>query len=251
MKTITYLRMLKELNDHKYSDMGEYDVDRLFKLYTETEIVHFKDLFDEQIVQDFKDFAMDNIGLFQGFAKDENGETLNEDRLSILCLSHRLTLPFMLLGDPIFTKSKEDQETFVNDVEKIIGNSHPTVLDVGSGKIPYSSILLAKDNVGDIHTMDYFVLSDKSINNLGVTPHNEYLNKKTPIEDYDIIVANKACSAIEDIVYSCVNKKKPYYLKLCDCNAPGQIMENWKLYLRNIDKDIHFENGDYAFNLDL
>lgn len=251
MKKETYKRMLFELSAHNYSTSGEYDIERLFKIYTETEITKYADLFNMDITRDFKNFVLTHVGLMKGLEKDKDGEIQQTQLISVRSLTHKRTLPFAILNDKLFSEYKVNQEKFTKDVEKLIGNEKLDILDVGSGQIPYSSILLAKDTDSNISTMDRFVVSNKTLENLNCTPYDAYFDSKTSVDKYDFVIANRACSAIEHIVSNCATKKKPYLIKLCGCNAPSGTVSSWEEYLKHIDPNIQFTNDDYALNLDL
>lgn len=251
MKALTYLILKKELREHPYTTIGEYDIESLFKLYTETEITNFKDLFNKNIPIEFKQFVKNHIEEMTGIPRDERGSIDMSNVRLALSLAHKKTLAFSILNDPLFETFKKNQEDFAYNVEKLVGTEKLQILDVGSGQIPYSSILLAHDNMGEIDTMDKFAISNKSISNLECTPHDEYFGSKTNVHDYDLIVANRACSAIEHIVTNCVAQRRPYLIKLCACNAPEGTIESWEDYLRVIDPKIGYTQDDYAYNLDL
>lgn len=250
MKIETYNNLINELNSNEYSnDHSIYNVKRLFKIYTETEITHFQDLFNTSLAQDFKDFIISNLHNFRGISKDEGAEVYETELMLIRASAQKRSFPLTALNSTRFYR--KSQESFVKDVEKIIGESKPKILEVGSGQVPYSSFLLAKDNAGEISTMDKFVLSNKTIENLNCRPYDEYFISSTNIKYYDFVVANKACLAIEPIVRHCKEEKKPYFMKLCTCEAPGGTMEGWHEYLKHIDPQIQFADKDYAFNLDM
>ncbi len=251
MKTKTYLILKDELRKHPYSTIGEYDIESLFKLYTETEVTNFKDLFNKNIPIEFKQFVQQHIDEMTGIPRDEHGCIDLANVRFALSLAHKKCLPFSLLNDKLFEPIKKNQEDFTYYIEKLVGTDKLRILDVGSGQIPYSSILLAHDNMGEIDTMDKFTISNKSISNLNCTPHDEYFGSKTSVHDYDLVVANRACSAIEHIVANCVAQKRPYLIKLCACNAPDGTIESWEDYLRAIDPQISYAQDDYAYDLDL
>lgn len=251
MRKETERNLFNELKRHAYSTVGEYDLDRLFDVYTSTEIQKFEDLFETSIQKDFKDFLVENIELMRGLERDENGRVTAGKIKTIRSLACKKTFPLQMLTHYIYNELKEEQESYVELVEHIIGKQKTNLLDVGSGQVPYSSFLLAKDNVGTIHSMDKFGISKESIKRLGVLPHDEYFYSTMPIKNYDIIVGNKPCSAIPHIVSACVKNKKPYLIKLCPCEAPGYKIEGWKEYLPILDEKIKFDEDDYAFNLDL
>lgn len=251
MKKETEKILLNELELYPYGNDGKYEIDRLFKIYTETEIEKLSDIFDESKQRDFKNFIIENTHLMRGLKKDENGNILEEEIRYARTLAHKKTYPLAFLTIRFFKDNRQEQEDFVKLVEHIAGKQKTKILDVGSGQIPYSSILLANDNVGDISSMDKFGISNKSLENMKVTPYDEYFTEKTPVKDYELVVANKACSAIPHIVATCANKKVGYLVKLCPCEAPGHKIEGWKEYLPTLDEKIKFDKNDYAFNLDL
>ena len=251
MKKETEIILFNELKSHAYGTTGKYDIDKLFKIYTETEIEKLSDLFDESKQKDFKDFIFENIYLMRGLEKDENGIIPENEVRLVRALAQKKILPLALLTQEKFKKYKVQQEEFTTLVEHIVGKQKTKILDIGSGQVPYSSILLANDNVGDIDSMDKFVISNTSIKKLKVTPHNEYFTEKTPVTDYEFIVANRACSAIPHIVATCAKYKKPYFIKLCSCEAPNHQIEGWKDFLSTLDENISFNDEDFAYNLDL
>lgn len=251
MKKETEIILFNELKSHSYGSTGEYDVDKLFKIYTETEIEKLSDLFDESKQKDFKNFILENISLMRGLEKDENGIVLENEVRFVRSLAHKKIQPLSLLTIGMLKKNREQQEEFAKLVEHIVGKQKTKILDVGSGQVPYSSILLAKDNVGDINSMDRFGISNTSIEKMKVTPHDEFFTEKTPVETYEFVVANRACSAIPHIVATCAKYKKPYFIKLCPCESPNHQIDGWKDFLSTLDENISFNDKDFAYNLDL
>lgn len=248
MKKETLSILKHELDTHEYANDGKYDIYRLFKIFTETEIEHYKDLFNANLAQEFKDFILNNLSKLRGLPRNPDGSIQELEILEARALAHKVSYPLVTLNTRFYQR---DQEHFVDNVEKAVGNTKPKILEVGSGVIPFSSFKLAQCNIGKISTMDKFYISNKSIENLDCTPYNEYFLSTTNIDDYDIVVANKACLAIEPIVKHCKEKNKPYLMKLCDCEAPGGTMQGWHDYLPQIDPNIKFGEKDYAYNLDL
>ena len=111
-------------------------------------------------------------------------------------------------------------EGFVNVVCDLAPSKNIHLLDVGSGQVPYSSILFGQ-KFREVSSMDNeFVMSPMSLRKMNVYAHEEYFKTTTPIEQYNMIVGRSPCSAIDSIVYLCAKYKKPYYLVLCDCSIP-------------------------------
>lgn len=245
MKKQTYKILTNQLFTNKCLSTEPYDMEELFKIFAEQEITTFDELLNYTLAQEFKEFVLDHI---DDFKNPKSHESNDEKEREIRANVHKIVTPLAVLKYKFYTR---EQEAYVKNVEDVLGGEKKKILDIGSGEIPYSSFLLAHDNMGKIDSMDLFTISDRTIENLGCTPHNEYFVDDTDIKYYDFIVANRACSAIEPIVKQCVKAKKPYLMKLCHCEAPGGTIDGWKEYLKNIDNGIQFGENDYAFNLDL
>ena len=111
-------------------------------------------------------------------------------------------------------------ESFVNVVNDLAPSKNIHILDVGSGQVPYSSILLGQ-KFSEVSSMDNeFIMSSMSLRKMNVYAHEEYFKTTTTIEQYDMIVGRSPCTAIDSIVYLCAKYKKPYCLVLCDCSIP-------------------------------
>lgn len=243
----TYLVLKKELFEHPYGIYGEYTVSKLFKIYTMYEFTKMSDLHKEH--KSFMYFVYDNIDYFN-LTRDNEGNILPEEKKSVTSMARYLSLHLESLYSKHFEDRRREQEQFVEKVEKIVGYGPSNILEVGSGSIPYSSILLAHD-LGKISSMDEFVVSDESLQSFNITPHNHYFTEKDTISEYDIVIGQKPCSAIAEIVRKCEKENKPYFLQLCQCNSPTNDINGWKRYLRALDHRIKFSNySDYAYNLD-
>lgn len=257
MNKTTYYGMLHELCSHNYGIGGEYSIGKLFKVFSEYEITKFEDIFKESLAKDFREFVLSHINLLRGLERDENGKITNDELVMLKATIHKKVATFGLYTSDLFKDYRCEQEEFVKIVEHIIGKCRPNVLEIGSGQVPYTSILLAHDNIADINSMDKFLLSDKALKNLQVNPIDKYFKEDTNVEDYDFVIGNRPCSAIAHIVSSCKKYKKPYFIKLCGCEAPNGKTASWDEYLQKIDKNIDFlpdpnsADNHYAFNLDM
>ena len=245
MKTATYMILKNQLLDHPYSLHGEYDVDKLFKIYASFEYTNFIEVLKTHL--DFYDFVKYNVEMFQGC----RGNSPESQTLQERIISRAKTFSFKLdsIHNENLAKYRINQEIFAKTSAKIIGKSKAKVLEVGSGEIPYSSILLAHE-VGHIDSMDKFILPDRSLESLDITPHNRYFDKDFDISQFDIVIGQRPCSAIKDIAMSCADLGKSYFLELCECNSPNYELSGWKDYLKTIDPNVKFSShGSIAYNL--
>lgn len=136
-------------------------------------------------------------------------------------------------------------------------NAH--ILDVGAGKIPYSSLAMATETK-KVSSMDKdFIFAIESLKAMNVDAMDMYFDATTPVDDYDFVVGKCPCSAIPHIVAQCVKANKPYFMELCNCALPNRKIYlrnndfeesySWKNVLPDIDPNIKFFD-EYAFNLD-
>ena len=133
------------------------------------------------------------------------------------------------------------------------------ILDVGSGRVPYSSLAIATETK-KVSSMDKeFIFAIESLKAMNVDALDMYFDATTPVDDYDFVVGKCPCSAIPHIVAQCVKANKPYFMELCNCALPNRkfyIRNNdfeesysWKNVLPDIDPNVKFFD-EYAFNLD-
>lgn len=243
----TYLVLKKELFEHPYGADGEYTVSRLFKIYTTYEFNKMSDIHKDH--KSFMYFVYNNIDCFD-LTRDKDGNISPEEKKSVTSMARYLSLHLESLYNKHYHDQRREQEKFVEMVEKIVGNNKINILEVGSGSVPYSSILLANDLDG-ISSMDEFLVSDESLKSFNINPLNRYFTEKDSVSDYDLIIGQKPCSAIAEIVKKCGKENKPYFLQLCQCNSPTNDLTGWKDYLTALDHKIRFSiRCNYAYNLD-
>ena len=250
MKAITYLTLIHELQQHPYGIGEEYNVENLFRIYSKLEINSFADLYKDH--KSFYTFVLKNANRFNDIEHTKDGNIPPEMFRTIKASARHLYFTMDSIKNKYYSDYHKDQEKFVKLVEDIIDSSRPKILEVGSGSIPYSSILLAHD-IGRISSMDHFAISAKSLDKLYITPYNRFFTNNEDISNYDLIIGQRPCSAISDIVTTCTNAKKSYLLQLCGCNSPTKLPSGWIEYLSDIDPSIKFSfdnNEIYACNLD-
>lgn len=249
MKTLTYMNLKKELQNHEYGFFGKYTIEHLFKVYTSTEITCYNDFFHIGKTE-FREFVEENISDFKGLNKDTSGNISKEDLRAVKQLAQHVSSYLGIVNSKYMDYYRRGQEEYVKLVEHYLGTYKPKTLEVGSGKVPYSSMMLARD-LNEITSMDRFVVSDETLKCMDINPIDDYFSPGTNVSEFDFVTGNKPCSAIEPLVSSCVFAKKPYLIKLCPCDAPNQKLENWSAVLKKYDKNIKFsKNFEIACNLD-
>lgn len=233
MKKATELALYREL---KYGEMSYTDIDKLFDIYTKLEVYTIEDLIRDH--SDFHSFIKDHMDFFILEEGDEN--------IISKCAFDKLR-DFKLIANKYYGSYRLHQEEFVSAIKKLVGGDKSAkILEVGSGGVPYSSILLGMDGY-NIYSMDNFNISEKCLERFNVKSYRQLFNAKTSVKDYDIVVGRRPCSAIEHIVTNCSRDNVDYYLRLCSCNAPGGVFESWKTVLSELDSNIRYKHS-YVYN---
>lgn len=245
MNTSTYIILKNELQEMPEDTKESFAILQLFKTYTSMEFTKFKDLGKNH--KSFYDFCNYNIDFILDKFNIENKE---QSKKLILAEAKHLCFRLESLTSKYYESYHKEQEYFVKLVETLVGNDPCSILEVGSGDVPYSSILLGR-SLNNISSMDKFIISNESLEKLGITPFDQYFSNETNVDNYDIVVGQKPCSAIIPIVKNCANSNTPYFLQLCECNAPTRDLSSWKEVLSLYDPNIKFsKHYDYAYNLE-
>ena len=235
MKESTRQKLLEEISKPK-GDRYFYQVaDDLFRVYINNEfdnISHITDILHNELVY----FVKENRDKFE-FGKDSFAWAgfITELLKSLNYIDCYKTTWFKV--------ALRENEVFAKIVLGVLdknGTTGESVLEVGGGKIPYSSMLIA-DKKPYIHTMDNLLLANDCLARVNVIGHNEMFGRDSEITSYDMVVGQRACSAIENIVIRSVFEKKGYVLELCDCHSPDKSVEGYFEYLKSLDKDIHLQ----------
>lgn len=244
MKKTTLNFLTNELLAHTYHTIGnDYDLNRLAKIYVACEINEFGDLFVKH--SDYIEFVLKNSNLF----------VYNDykERKFLRAMAYASIRDLALLYNKYARFEKERKESYAKRVIEISKSLGGSVLDVGAGTaVPYSSLVMAQSLDG-VTTIDKgFLLPNDCLERLNVAPRNEYFSLETEIDEFGLVAGQRPCSAINAVVEKCAKENKPYYLTLCNCNAPNGKIENWFSILKALDKNIKFntENDEVeAFNL--
>ena len=214
-------------------------VDRLFDIYLAGEINTIEDFHSEP--KDFHTFILNNLDSFA--CEDE------EDEFFISSIAYDKLRAFKPVANKYFRTYRVHQEQFAREVEELVGHDKTArILEVGSGEVPYSSMLLGRDGY-NVTSMDNFYVSEECLAKFNVKSFRQMFNATTSVKNYDIVVARRPCSAIENIVSNCHRERVPYFMRLCGCNAPGGHISGWRNILSSIDEDIQY-NSAYAYNLE-
>ena len=225
---------------HKFGVGADYDFNQLYTMFASISIFSIEDIFMSP--NRFNKFVCENIDLIQ-----PDSSIVSKARVLSL-----LNGKCKNLTNKIKLLCGLSQQQFADIVTKLSG-TNVSILDVGAGDFPYSSILLG-DSKDSVTTMDRrFELDNEVLNRLNVEPKLQYFTEGTDISKYDIVVGQRPCSAIEKMVKECVKQNKPYFIELCNCHIPPSKTPGkpavWTEILPEIDSYVRFY-GDYAFNLD-
>ncbi len=227
--------LLDELSRHEYvADGGEYDVAHLFGIFSTFEIKKKSDLCGAQ--KKFRHFVNINIGMFKASTPEEV-ERINHS--ARFCTENITAYSYS-------GRYRRALENYLKVIKAVVPEKKDSMLDVGSGTIPFLAILLSEEGY-NVTAMDQFVLSNECLRNLGVKSLREFFTSRTRVGDYDIVTGRRPCTAIPHIVSRCSSEKKPYMVKLCTCNSPNNKISGWRNLLRDIDPDIQYV-GDYIYN---
>ena len=236
---------LKEyFSTHPVEKSGNNDLIAHYKLFSAFDIKDLRDLSGSP--NRYATFLNDNIHLIK------TGKSIAIGELPKIIEQARITLNRRLSS--AMTKPVSDFSHIVADVSPNKKESH--VLDVGSGNVPYSSILLGKQ-FESVSTMDSeFLLSNAALDRMNVNAIDKFFTSSTNVKQYDIVVGKAPCSAIENIVRQCASEGKPYFIELCDCALPTKNYvagwSGWQDILPEIDEYVKFYTAGttFAFNLD-
>lgn len=236
---------LKEyIASHKLGYDGDYNLISFFRMFAAFDVYSFADLLEAP--NKYAKFLTNNIHLINPGIKHTRAELPDMIESARLHLIRKIQL-----------STSNPQKEFVEIVSELSPSKKSShILDVGAGIIPYSSILFG-EQFEHASTMDKrFYLTPETLENMNVTPYDQYFDATTPVDNFDIVVGKAPCSAIEHIVRNCAAAGKPYFIELCDCNIPNKkpyIADwyGWQNVLPEIDEYVQFYTAEttFAFNL--
>ena len=234
------MALRKYIQSHKFSSEGFnfYDVFKEFSTYT---IHSVEDMLTAP--EAFENFLNVNYDCFN-FENNEEAQKFETETPLFLRRLHPLTRAKIHYKHKPYSKACVEIAPFKEQTK---------ILEVGSGFIPYSSMVMAKE-FDNLTSMDKFMFSPESLKHFNINAVEGYFNKDTSVEDYDFIVGRRPCSAIESIVQNASKANKPYFLQLCCCDLENiakreGIYREWEDILPEYDPNIKFIDN-YAFNID-
>lgn len=220
------------LNKHKYDNCVL--VDKLFNVYLMNEVdsvEHIVYLMHGDFVDFIKEhkdaFVINNVLEWSNLKKYAENKIWLLDRWKVSTYRYNLNR----------------NERFACSVVQLVkegGLGNASLLEVGSGFVPYSSMLIAQ-GMKDVSSMDNFHLPVDVLAKMNVKAINGFMGPKTDISDFGVIVGQAPCDAIDYIVEKSALAKKPYFVELCECRSPDDTLEGYVDYLKKTkDKNLRF-----------
>lgn len=235
MTTQEYLKCRRYYLNHILKNPSAVGFEELYTMFSNFGIKSYEDLLNSSEL--FLDFVNTQISSEDDFLSQTHQRKTKRrlDTFTTYLANHLKPVP-------------SDQTNFASMVKEFITNKQKDrILDVGSGKIPHSSIQIAME-CDHVSSMDHLMLSEPCLKNLNVVAKPMYFTAHTNIDNYDYVVGQCPCSAIENIVKKCGKNNKGYFIQLCNCSLPANG-DTWEDILPNYDSKIKF-HLDYAYNLD-
>lgn len=238
-------KFLKDyLSTHTYGAGADYDFDFLYKLYADLFVKSRQDLVESP--KKFRDFVLANTHLITFDSHLDGDKILNSLMQFTNTLDGKIRSAFRIANSE-----------FADMVKKLAPHGTKSLLDVGSGEIPATSIFFA-EKFQDVTSMDYSIIfKQKTLKPLKVELRKEYFSESTDVSKFDFVVAKYPCSAIIPIVKACTRDGKPYLIKLCAHDVPSKVpgyredwREGWRETLPEFDDQIKFYD-EYAYHIDL
>ena len=234
---------LKEyIYTHTYGKYADYDVAELYKIYASLVVKSKEDLIaSPRTFRDFVSANMVNIRVDSHIA----GERLYTSLIKYT----------NMIDGKIRSAFRIANSEFADMVETFAPSKNASILDVGAGEIPATSIYLAEKFDSIVSMDNAFITPTQALENMNVDPRLMFFDKNTPVSEYDFVVGKYPCSAIIPIITQCAKEGKPYLIKLCGHDVPSKRpgkrddwREGWRETLPDIDEYIQFYD-EYAFNL--
>lgn len=228
---VAYMRNADMLQDE--------DVERLFEIYARNEIVKYSDLFrDHSTFHKLIESEMANVKM-----------PTQEDYDIFKLLAKHKARYFLALNSIYFKHYRHHQENWAKQVESLVGfDKDVKILEVGSGEVPYTSLIMAKDGY-NITSIGEFQLPDECLERLHLKSYRGLFTETTKVKDFDVVVGRRPCSAIRPMVTNCAKEEVPYMIRLCACELPRQDIYDWRWILEKKDPNIRFSQS-YVYNMD-
>lgn len=219
----------------------QFNINNIFKFYSSFAIKSLEDF--SKISKEFGQ-VLDSLQDCMVFENKYDKEDFERDARRF---------PFLLKKEFEPTSALIDDEYTLAVKELAPCKEQTKLLEVGSGQVPHSSIIFSK-SMDNVSSLDNFLLSQTALSNIGITGIDGRFDSKTQVSQYDFVVGQRPCSAIENMVINASRENKPYFIELCSCNLDSiarrdGIYRNWQQILPEYDSHVKFV-GEYAFNVD-
>lgn len=240
-------KSLKEfISTHNFNSYDGFYIKDLYKLFMDQNVTNIESFLSSP--DDFCAFCLKNIDLFTNSSRQ-----ISKERIIYLISYYSKEIK-----NYISESKLNNHISYVNIVKDIAPFKFKTkLLDVGPGRIPYSSMLLAKDfeNIKSLDSVYY--PSVKTLKNLGIEAMLGFFTNNSSLENIDMVVGQAPCSAFEAIAEKCAETNTPYFLEGCGCTVPDYVNPlidyecfGWEEVLPAIDPNISFHK-QFIFNLNL
>lgn len=235
------IMLLRQFVKSKPYNFTTFNLDHVFKEYSSMAISSMQDF--SKVSQEFSTIlkCLEDCFVFNSEA----------DKLDLEMEAAKYPLYLKNMFEPKFAL-KDDKYTFT--IKELAPSKEQTrVLEVGSGQVPHSSLVLAQD-IKHVSSLDKFLLSESCLKKLGVHAIEGTFDKDTEVQDYDFVIGQRPCSAIESMVINASKENKPYFIELCNCSLNeiakrDGVYRNWQQILPEYDSQVKFVEN-YAFNVD-
>lgn len=229
---------------HDFNSKHGYYIKDIFQMFMDVKVNNLQSFLSAP--DDFCDFCSRNIKLFNN--KETN---ILAEKIVHLIYSYAEELKRFISTDVM-----ENNRSYVNIVKSIVPFRSAKVLDVGAGRVPFSTIMLAEffDKVKSLDVMYYPSVS--TLQKLGVEALVGKFTFNSRVEDVDFVVGKTPCSAIAPIAKVCGEQGVPYLIETCECDVPAEAFDEnkpcfgWEEVLPKYDNNVKFFKG-FAFNLNL
>lgn len=240
MKVKDCIALRKIINSKEYNE-NNFNLNHIFKAFSSFAIKTQEDF--AKAPNEFLEFITNNHDCFNFASEQDSDKFISE-------------IPDFIIRLDSFFKAgcalKHDAYT-ITAMTLAPNKENSSLLEVGAGSVPYSSISIAR-HIKDVSSIDNFSVSNDCLKTFNVTGIDDMFTEKTDVSPYDFIIAQRSCGAFEDIVKSASSANKPYFLQLCNCELENiakrtGIHRSWKQILPEYDSNIKFYDN-FAFNVD-
>lgn len=229
---------------HDFNSKQGYYIKDIFQMFMDVKVNNLQSFLSAP--DDFCDFCSRNIKLFNN--KETN---IQVEKIVHLIYSYAEELKRF-----ISTDAMENNRSYVNIVKSIVPFRSAKVLDVGAGRVPFSSIMLS-EFYNKVQSLDcLYYPSVSTLQKLGIEALVGKFGYNSSLDGVDFVVGKTPCSAIAPIAKVCGEQGVPYLIETCECEVPRIVFDEnkpcfgWEDVLPNLDSGVKFYKG-FAFHTHL